>query len=278
MTTELFTVHTAPAKVQIGSRTYPVKGKNFAYSEMPNGEIITIPNMVSNKYDVHQPSEILEQFTNAVNQHGLSVERVLSNPANGGLMISAKYANQMIAGDSHDIDLVFYTSHDGKRRTFLTLQALRLACFNQAPMLARNGDKHLFSEKHYGRALEMETIGQTLASIPQAVEQYDSKLNRLLNDNLSFDDFISFLVKANKIPEPRAKSCQHDSKVEKWMEAYNRPEIATIPEGTKLRAYNAVTWLNTHDLRESRVNPTHERRLFAKAEDTRKMESLLIAA
>ena len=69
-----------------------------------NGENI---NIVSDKYECHQPKAIACQFEKAMRNNGLEINRVLPNPKNGGLLLSAKYANQMLGGDNCDINLTF---------------------------------------------------------------------------------------------------------------------------------------------------------------------------
>src|SRR5690606_6279052 len=70
-------------------------------------------NVVSNSYEVHQPSEIYQTFLDVSAKTGLQVNRVLTNKHNGGFLLSAKYDSVKIAGESHDANLVFYTSHCG---------------------------------------------------------------------------------------------------------------------------------------------------------------------
>lgn len=228
----------------------PISGP---YGNLPDKKGIFIGekciNIVSPRYDIHQPSEIYQTFQNAVKSAGLEINRTIANPKNGGLLLSAKYGNCKIVGEDHDINLTFYTSHCGKFRTFLTLDLLRLLCENQVPALIKDNERHIFSEKHYKNSLKMEKLEQALDLIPQGVQAYNAQAEQLKDTKIKYSDFVEYFKKHYKLD---SDSKQFDSKIAKLGEAYHHaPGQSAITTDSGYKAYNAITYLNTHGLRNS---------------------------
>jgi hypothetical protein len=179
----------------------------------------------------------------------LEINRVLTNPTNGGLLLSAKFADTKIVGENHDVNVTFYTSHCGKYKTFLTLDLLRIACFNQVPCLYRNKQRHIFAEKHYQDALDINLMESMLEAIPGSVEAYNEKARQLKDTKLPFDSFRDYYVEHYKLKESQK---QFDSKVEKLREVYyNATGQRELASDSAYKAYQAITFFNTHELRDT---------------------------
>lgn len=207
-------------------------------------------NIVSDRYEVHQPSEFLRTFNDVAKTTGLEVNRVMPNEHNGGLLLSAKFASQKIAGEDHDINLVFYTSHCGKYPTFLTLDTLRLACFNQLPVLYRNKSRFIFSEKHYRNALDMNLVKEALEYIPESISIHDHKMEQLKETKLSLDDFLDIWVDHYKVNK---ESKQFQTKVDKVKATYyNAPGQKQLHE-SGYKALQAMTFMTTHEGRDTKM-------------------------
>ena len=230
-------------------------------------------NIVSDRYEVHQPREILEQFNQVAERTGLEVNRVLTNPANGGLLVSANYAKTQIAGEPHDVNVTFYTSHCGKYKTFMTLDLLRLSCFNQTPALYREKQRHIVSEKHYRNALNLDTISAKLAGLPQAVERYNEQALQLLDKPLSLTDFVEFFIEHYKIDQT-AKRFQ--SKVDELKAMYYNAPGQSHLGSNAYKAYQAITFNNTHGGRDTLYK--NEQVIGKKSDDSLVvLEKLLVA-
>lgn len=207
-------------------------------------------NIVSDRYEIHQPSEILSQFKNVAAETGLEVKRVLFNKSNGGLLISSKINDCKIVGENHDLSLTFYTSHCGKYKTFLSLSALRIACFNQVPMLVRKKSNHLFAEKHYKNALNVQSLGKLLEKIPSLVDQHNAKAETMQSKIVKFSDFVELCREKWKA---EAETRAWEKKMEKLRSAYyNAPGQDIIQNDSAYKAYQAITFLNTHDGRDTK--------------------------
>lgn len=231
-------------------------------------------NIVSNSYEVHQPNEIYRTFEDVAARTGLEIRRTLSNPKNGGLLISAKYADCKILDESHDINLTFYTSHCGKYKTFLTLDLLRMLCLNQVPCLYRNKERHIFAEKHYKNALDIELIGHALEEIPASIAAYNEKASLLIDKKFSFDDFVEFYKGHYNLKEEQK---QYDSKVAKLRSIYfNATGQREISGENGYKAFQAITFANTH---EGRNTAMKEENILTKnsADSLRVLDKLLAA-
>ena len=230
-------------------------------------------NVVSPSYEVHQPQEILRKFEEVAEYTGLLINRTLTNPANGGLIISAKYGDTRIVGDEHDINLTFCTSHCSKVSTFLTLDLLRMACFNQIPALYSDKKRHIFAEKHYKNALNIDLIQEALENIPAAVDNFNHKAELLMEKPFSVEDFVALAIDHYKM-DPEAK--RFNSKVELWKSAYFNAEGQRHLPDTAWKAYNAVTYQNTHGGRNTIFR--NERVLTQGSADSLKFMDKLLAA
>lgn len=230
--------------------SHPITGP---YGIIPNKKALYVAkkniNIVSDSYEVHQLTDIARKFQEISEKCGLQVTHSMFNKHNGGLMISANYSELPLFGkDPHKIDLVFYTSHDGRYKTFLSLNALRQACFNQVPIVYADKGRFIFAEKHYKNALDIDMIGEALAGIPESIAAFQEKQTLLADKTFSYADFIEFYIQHYKL-DKAAK--QFDSKVAKAKEVYHSATGQRgLPE-TAYKALNAITFINTHMGRET---------------------------
>lgn len=230
-------------------------------------------NIVSDRYEVHQPTEIYQQFENVSNQFGLEIRKSIFNPNNGGLLISARYGSEQIVGDDHDVNLTFYTSHCGKYKTFLTMDMLRIACMNQVPALYADKGRHIFAEKHYKNALNVELLGELLSDLPTAINTHIELMNTLRSKSFGKDDFVAF---AKDHWNLKKEQKQYDSKVAKIIGAYNHAQGQEHLEDSAYKAYNAVTYLNTHSVRNTPMK--NETVMIKNSNDSLKAMQELLAA
>lgn len=205
-------------------------------------------NIVSDKYEIHQPTEIMDTFDDVAEKTNLSIDKVLTNKTNGGLMVFSKYGNTQIGGESHDIRLTFHTSHDSKYRTFLSFDVLRMACFNQVPLLMRNKKRFIFSEKHYCNALDLKTIEQAVSMVPQMVRDYDEKVLKMLETSFSYNDFIEFYINHYKV---NTGAKQFQTKINRVKDIYHSAPGQRELSDSSYKAFNAITYMNTHEGRNT---------------------------
>lgn len=249
-----------------------IEDKKAIYVNRGEGTTPRAINIVSNSYEVHQPIEIFNKFASVAESHGLVISRVLNNPKNGGLLISAKYSQQQILNEAHDINFTFYTSHCGKYKTFLSMDLLRIACENQIPTLYKNKDRFIIAEKHYKNALNIDLIDQALLNVPATVFAYEEKAQALKDFNFSIDDFIGFYIESYKVNE---EAKQFDTKIRALKNVYfngtGQREIGT----NAYKAYQAITFMNTHEVKKTAMR--EENSLIAGGNDSLKQLERLLA-
>lgn len=230
-------------------------------------------NIVSHHYEIVQPKKVYETFVNVAESSGLTINKVLTNPANGGLMISALFDQVKITGEDHNVNLVFYTSHCGKYKTFLTLDMLRMACFNQVPCLYQNKDRFIFAEKHYKNALNIDLLQKYLENIPASVQAYNTKAEMLKDIKLSKADFVEWYKEQIKLSEA---SKQYDSKIANIANTYTFADGQEIAgDGTAWKAFNAITYMNTHQGRNTQFK--EENKLIKGGNNSIEMMDQLLA-
>ena len=253
-----------------------VSKANFIETIDADGTSRFIKNLVSDHYEIHQPSEILESFQKVADNTQLTINGYMVNPVNGSLMIESTYDNVKFAGEEHDVNVVFYTSHDGKRPTLLTLQSLRHACWNQVPLLfgKDNKSRHMMTEKHYRNALNLTVMEKLLAGVPASIQAYNDTADLLMNKKMSFDKFVEFYVKSYKLDTSTTRG---ENRVEALQDIYHTAEgQSIIPDNTAWKAFNVISYLNTHNV--SNTSFQAENRAFTRANDTIKRMQELVAA
>jgi len=231
-------------------------------------------NVVSNNYELHQPSEILQSFENVAKRGGLAINKVLFNRHNGGLLINAKFDECKIVGEKHDTQVTFYTSHCGAYKTFLSLSLLRIACFNQVPVLNKNKSNHIFAEKHYKNALCVATFEKLLEKIPALVSAYNTRAEILQDKTITFETFADLC----------AEKWKEDKTSKKWEKRYNKlkehyyhgmgQDIARRDSAYK--AFQAITHQNTHGLRNTTMR--EENLITKSAKESLEFEEILLSA
>jgi len=204
-------------------------------------------NIVSGNYEIHQPVEIVEQFQKAGNECGFNLNRIVTNPNKGALLLSGSFPGIKLLGDDHDVNLTMYTSHCGKYKTVVCLDLLRIACMNQIPTICANKKRQIISEKHYKGALEISRLGPKLEAIPKMIQAYNERAEILSQSALSFDSFIDLFKQHDKSLKEESKL--FDTKIEKLRQTYyNAPGQRQLSNGTAYKAFQAVTYANSHSV------------------------------
>ena len=236
-----------------GSEMFTVEKELISgpYGQIPNKRGIFVNekciNVVSPTYKVHQPIEIAQKFFDVAESHGLEINRVINNPKNGGLLLSAKYDQCKILGENHDINFTFYTSHCGQFRTFMSCDLLRIACENQVPTLFANKSRWIMNEKHYS-PLDIDSVGEALITIPEVIYAYEKKAAQLKDMQFSIDDFIQFYIDSYKV---NTEAKRFSDKVEKLKDVYYNAVGQREHGANGYKAFQAITFMNTHEIKKT---------------------------
>lgn len=236
--------------------------------QVPNKKALIVDdqviNIVSDRYKVVQPSDVMRSFERT---SGLTIDNVLSNPKTGGLLIKTRLASPKFLGEDHQIDLTFYTGHNGKYRTILTLQALRMACFNQLPAINSNKSLWLMNEKHY-KDFDLLGMESLLDSIPLQLANFKSQYESLADISITKKQFLELFAEEKKATD---KTIEEISSIYSF--ARGQRELS---DNTAYKAYNAITYYNTHSKRASKTEQI-ERETFKNANDNHKFLNSMLA-
>lgn len=208
-----------------------------------------VKRIVSKGFAVHQPSQVLKAFENVAERTNLDVTQVIQNPSKGGLIIQAKYEGTRIVGEEHDVMVSLLTSHDGTTSTILSLYALRHVCWNQAAMISKENELHLFKTKHYRNALDIDVFEEKIADIPERVRMYNARMENLLETRLTYDNFADFYINHFNVDK---ESSGFDNVMEKLKSRYYHADGQDIiANDTAYKAFHCVTHAMTHGTQEN---------------------------
>jgi hypothetical protein len=202
-------------------------------------------NIVADRYKVVQPNKVIEIFQNTT---GLTVDKILTNPNTGGLLLKSTLSNPFLNGDEHRIDLTFYTGHNGQYRTFLSLQALRLACMNQLPALSKEKGLWLMNEKHY-QSFSFDKLEAIIETLPLQLANFTNQYNQLSDIKITKKDFLEMFVQQYKVltdTKAGEKTINNISDVYSFAMGQS-----TITNDSAYKAYQAITFHNTHNGRNT---------------------------
>ena len=203
-------------------------------------------NIVSNRYKVVQPTEVVKTFESV---SGLTVTNQLTNRNTGGLFLSSTIETKALCGEDHKIDVVFYTGHNGMYKTFLSMQAMRIACFNQLPAIAGNEDLFLISEKHF-YDFDFKKLKKTLEGLPLHLSNFQVQYEMLKDIKYTRDQFLKDFIKFFKVQEE-----QKDKVSEKVVDMYQFAQGQDVlTNDSAYKAFQAVTYHLTHNGREKVKN------------------------
>lgn len=202
-------------------------------------------NIVSNRYKVVQPTDVMETFQK---MSGLTIDKVITNPNTGGLLLSSKLESTMLGGEEHAIDLTFYTCHNGSYKTFLSMQALRMACMNQLPALSSVQGLYLYATKHYNE-VHMDDLKEIVETIPLHLSNFKAQYQGLHDIKFTKEAFLAEFVEHMKIQDEQKK----DKVISKISDIYSFAKgQETLTNDSAYKAYQAVTYMNTHNVRKGK--------------------------
>lgn len=248
-----------------------------AHGAIPNKKALIVDgecvNVVSDKYEVHQPNEILAQFREVAANTGLEINQVIPSPHRGGLIITAKYNEVSFLDEKHDMGVMLFTTHCSSYSTFVATNVQRIFCMNQIPAIAGNNDNILFKEKHYANALEMDTIAPAIEELPQIAANYRNVAEALNAKRMTEREMVEFYVKFYKLDEEQRN---FDSRITRLLETYHNAAGQSHLKPTAYKAFQAVTYLNTHHIRAT--ENASEVKMVGKQKDSLKFQQALLAA
>ncbi len=165
-----------------------------------------------NRYNVHQPREIMEFFADFLNDNGLSIET--AGAVRGGRIVwcmaklGPDYGFLMPGNDKVDSYIRLQTSFDGSRATDLVATTVRQVCANTMRMVDRDALERGYKNKHstqFDSAGLARAFGLLGEQHRITGEQWNA-LARVKVDNKTALDFLAGLLDIN--PHAQAETAE----------------------------------------------------------------------
>ena len=245
-----------PCKFE-GFKTFEVEEKELYTVDPITGVIDVIPskkglfvegkniNITSDKYKVVQPNQVIETFRNTT---GLKIDNIITNTNTGGLLLKSTLDNPFLSGEEHKIDLTFYTGHNGQHRTFLSLQALRMACMNQLPALSANKNLWLMNEKHYS-TFNFDRLKSLIEELPLHITNFKNDYSKLHDVKVTKKQFLELFIQQFKI---QTETKAGEKVINNISDVYSHAQgQSQITNDSAYKAYHALTYNLTHNGRDT---------------------------
>ena len=206
-------------------------------------------SVVSNRYKVVQPKEMLEFFRTLVSDEGFEIETIGSLKGGRRIWAMAKtnIEDEVNAGDTVKANLLLITSCDGSLATTAKFIATRVVCWNtQAIALGEKGQE---VKVRHNTTFDAEAVKGQMGLIGRlAFNAFMSKMNSL-STVLITQDKAKDLVEAIL---PKSEDVTKTKGYKKIIELFNGQAMgASLPgvSGTAWGLLNAVTEYTDHHTR-----------------------------
>ena len=214
-----------------------------------------------NRYNVHQPREIMGFFSDFLSDNGLSIET--AGAVRGGRIVwcmaklGPDYGFLMPGNDKVDSYIRLQTSFDGSRATDLVATTVRQVCANTMRMVDRDALKNGYKNKHsteFDRSGLARAFGLLGEQHRMTAEQWHA-MTRVKVDNTTALDFLAGLLEINpadigKVDSRGAKlvSTKSENNLRALVTAYKKAPGAHLAsaDGTAYGLLNAVTYYVDH--------------------------------
>jgi phage/plasmid-like protein (TIGR03299 family) len=187
----------APVLYQAGGKTYRQNAKNVIYRDDTNMPL----SIVSNKYKIVQPSEVMEFFRDLTADAGFRMETAGCLFGGKKLWAMAKTGKSaMIKGvDEIKPYLLLGTSMDGTMATSAHFTSVRVVCNNTLRMaIGKNGGAAQIKVPHLSE-FNVEAVKEELGLAESAWDSFIDEANALASIKLCRnDEAISIVAKALK--------------------------------------------------------------------------------
>jgi phage/plasmid-like protein (TIGR03299 family) len=214
-----------------------------------------------NRYNVHQPREIMEFFADFLSDNGLQIET--AGAVRGGRIVwcmaklGPDYGFLMPGGDAVDSYIRLQTSFDGSRATDLVATTVRQVCANTMRMVDRDALEKGYKNKH---STQFDSAGLArafglLGEQHRITSEQWHALARIKVDNKTALDFLAGLLDINpadigKVDGKGSKivSTKAENNLRALVTAYRKSPGANLAsaDGTAYGLLNAVTYYVDH--------------------------------
>jgi len=228
-----------------------VDGKAVEGSKaLVNSDTGTVLNIVSDKYNVVQPIDMLDTFHHAVDRTGFKMDRM--GVYGDGKVIwgraDMEQAFSLNGNDNIDYFMYFVTSTDGSTATHAFISTLRAACMNALNIASKQSDigMKVFHRSEY----DVHEFGSRLDYIDIATGEFEEKVS-LLSDR-QFDGYTGFNRIYSRLfgdaprEEGRSQTMWNNRKADAWANVFTNPGVELTNQFSLWNLLNAFTFNIDH--------------------------------
>ena len=232
-----FEVSRAPVLFKIGDNP---KSKNFT---VPNKEVLfrdddkTPLAVVSKRYNIVQPREVLNFFKDLTEEHGFSLETagVMFHGAKYWALAKTPYSLTLPGNDVIKAYLLLATACDGSMSTIARYVSQRVVCSNtlelalaeRSPSIRVN-HKTKYSEKR---------IKQELGLLDEAWDAHSGQVEKMARTSVKTDAAVQYLIKLLGNPEQPLEKQAKAQSIAKVMDLFLKDGI-----GARTVSANDTVW------------------------------------
>lgn len=213
-------------------------------------------SVVSKRYQVVQPSEILEFYRDLTEQSGFELETAGVMKGGRKLWALAKTGQSMNVKGSDQVNgyVLLATACDGSLATTAQFTSIRVVC-NNTLALALSGDKDVVKVPH-STTFDPAFVKFELGLSNSAWDNFRYRMHHLANRNLKDEEADSFLRMLFVVPDSEGAQFMHRSmqQVKALYEGKGRGSNLTSAKGTAFGLLNAVTEFVDHQRRAKSVD------------------------
>lgn len=214
-----------------------------------------------NRYNVHQPSEIMEFFADFLSDNGLSIET--AGAVRGGRVVwcmaklGPDYGFILPGSDKIDGYIRLQTSFDGSRATDLVATTTRQVCANTMRMVDATAKKSGYKNKH-STAFDSAGLARAFGLLGEQHRMTSDQWNAFARQKVTDKDALAFLsglldinpADIGKVDAKGSKivSTKAENNLRALVTAYRKAPGAQLAsaDGTAFGLLNAVTYYVDH--------------------------------
>jgi len=186
------------------SKAKPIEGKKA----LINSETGTVLGVVSDRYQVVQPSTMLDTFQIAVDKYGFEMDR-LGTYGDGKVIWGRADIHQSFnlnGNDLIDYYMYFVTSTDGSAATHTFLSTMRCACMNALNLAVKQAN--LYMNVRHSSEFKPKEMDTRLSLMSAATDDFEQKVEYLSQTPINTDGDYNraFIELYGDYPEEKGRS------------------------------------------------------------------------
>lgn len=222
------------------------------------GDDGTALGLVSDRYKIVQPAEVVEFYREFVEAGGMKLETAGTLMGSRRVWGLASLDSPIVLPGGRDVTRPYFllmTSYDGETSTIGTFTAVRVVCCNTLAMALTvfKGEKKSkvsgFSIGH-NREFDKAWARTQATNLIEASKQYQDQAQLLASAGLGRDELLAYFIGLVGVENEKGElTPQSKTKVDRLVQLYKSGPGADLPtaKGTLWGALNAVTRFVDHD-------------------------------